>query len=61
MLRKKVHFLSCKVQTVQGSKYGTVPSNTVQLAGLHLMTAAVLEVKRGLIRHMHHHIIAIGQ
>ena len=31
---KDVHFLYHKVQTIQGSKYGTVPSNTVPLVGL---------------------------
>ena len=34
MAQQTVHFLYHMVQTVQGSKYGTVPSNTVQLAGL---------------------------
>ena len=36
---KTVHFLYHMVQTVQGSKYGTVPSNTVQLAGLIIWTS----------------------
>ena len=31
---KVVHFQYHKEQTVQGSKYGSVPSSTVQLAGL---------------------------
>ena len=34
--QKTVHFKFCMVQMVQGTKYGTVPLNTVQLAGLHL-------------------------
>ena len=34
MSKKLVHFQYHKVQTVQGSKYGIVPSNTVQLADL---------------------------